>query len=125
MRALVVEDDFLLRFAMGEFLDELGFESDAARDAVEGLRRVAAAPGAYAVVLMDVHMPGMTGLDAARRIRALPDPAAARLPIVAISGDPRYCRRDAVVPFGMTDVLPKPVALGELDAMLTALLAGR
>lgn len=66
-RVLVVDDDADWRSFLSLSLEELGYETDEASCGEEALRRIEA--GDFSVVLLDVHMPGMSGQDVARKLR--------------------------------------------------------
>jgi signal transduction histidine kinase/CheY-like chemotaxis protein len=115
LRVLLVEDlDVNRRVALG-LLRSLGVAADVAENGAEAVRAVAEAR--YDVVLMDVQMPVMDGIEATRRIRA--EHAADRQPRIvaltanALAGDAARCRRA-----GMDGYLAKPV---QLDALRSAL----
>jgi len=80
-RILVVDDEADVRDAVCEALTALGYAPDAAGGAAEALERFR--PGRYDLVITDFGMPGMNGLQLARRLRAL-EPG---LPITVFSGD--------------------------------------
>ena len=71
---LIVDDDFINRQIMQKLLEKLGINSDTAENGAEGVRGVSSASardccGGYRVVLMDLNMPIMDGIQATRRIR--------------------------------------------------------
>ena len=71
-----------------ELLGELGFEIDPAENGMIALEKMRDSdPGYYDVVLMDLQMPVMDGWQASVAIRALPDKAKARVPIIALSAN--------------------------------------
>ena len=87
-RILLVEDNEINLEIEREILTHIGFSVDAAEDgsiAVEMIK--AGGPGAYDLILMDIQMPVMNGWEATEAIRALPDPALARIPILALSAN--------------------------------------
>ena len=81
-------------------------------------------PGDYDLVLMDVQMPLMDGGEATRQIRALPDPALAKIPILAMTANAFEEDRKSALECGMNGFLSKPINIEELIAALSSLLAG-
>ncbi|WP_434632911.1 PAS domain S-box protein [Chromobacterium sp. CV08] len=108
-RVLLVEDNAFNREYAHELLSEAGAEIDEAADGQQALD--AAARRDYDLVLMDMQMPVMDGLEATRRIRALP--GRQRLPIVAMTASARSEDRRQALAAGMDDYLSKPI---DLDA---------
>jgi two-component system cell cycle response regulator DivK len=80
-RVLVVDDNELTVELVTFVLSEDGFDVESARDAAEALMRIALAPPD--LILMDVQMPGMNGVDLTRQLKA--DPATQHVPIVAFT----------------------------------------
>ena len=103
-RVLVVDDDALYREVAQILLEDAGLEVDAAADGPEALRLARA--GGYALVLMDVQMPGMDGLETTRRLRQLP--ACGELPIIGMSANARTEDPQRCLDAGMNDFLAKP-----------------
>jgi PAS domain S-box-containing protein len=116
IRALVVEDNAVNRELIATLLSPFDIEIETACDGAEAVD--AATARRFDVILMDMQMPVMDGLAATRRIRALPDRAAAATPIIAMTANvlPEQVARcrDA----GMDDHLGKPI---NLPALLAAL----
>jgi CheY-like chemotaxis protein len=100
-------------------LEELGMTADIARDGIEAVERFAAAP--TDIVLMDVQMPRLDGLDATRRIRATA--AGARVPIIGVSANVFTEDRAACFAAGMNDFVGKPVLPEVLEQALARWLA--
>jgi len=108
MRLLLVEDNPLNRIVATELLKAAGLEVSVATDGVEGVRRFAESPpGEFGAILMDLHMPGLDGLDATRRIRELPH--GRDVPIIAMTAAAMPEDRARCLAAGMTDHLSKPV----------------
>lgn len=82
----------------------------------------ASAVGEYEAVLMDIQMPELNGLDAARAIRALPRPDAAAVPIIAMTANSFREDTEAAAAAGMTGFIPKPVDANYLYGVLRGAL---
>jgi signal transduction histidine kinase/CheY-like chemotaxis protein len=106
-RILVVEDNEINRTVARLLLEGWGVEVEEAEDGVAGVARVLeAAP--YDLILMDIQMPGLNGLDATAAIRALPDPVRANCPIVALTANAFRADCERYLSAGMADCLAKP-----------------
>lgn len=117
MRVLVIEDDTLSAFLMEELLATFGLEAELARSAQDGIEILRAAPEAFDLVLMDIHMPGMTGDDAARILRGASAQELRAIPIVAVTADPVWADPKRRAEAGLSDYLPKPVNVDALNAL--------
>ncbi|WP_422365214.1 response regulator [Pelagibius sp.] len=118
-KVLVVEDDELTRFLMGEMCRALGLDCEIVADGQNCLDRLQAGPVDFDLVLMDLHMPRVSGLEATKAIRNSADYFVKALPVVAVTADTHWHERSQYEPHGFDSVLPKPV---EMDA-LTAIVA--
>jgi CheY-like chemotaxis protein len=117
VRILIVDDDDDVRNIAAELVEEIGYDVEAAESGEAALRLLV--PNRFALVITDVAMPGLTGVDLARKIRSeMPD-----LPIIFASG---YAD---VQTFGeellQEDLLKKPYRIAELAARISAALAER
>ncbi|MCA9637503.1 MAG: response regulator [Myxococcales bacterium] len=121
-RILLVEDSPINQKVAIRLLDRLGYRADIACDGAEAVSVVERI--AYDVVLMDIQMPVLDGLDATREIRrralAWPQPWIVAMTAEAISGDEARCRAA-----GMDDYVTKPVQLATLAAALRRGLLAR
>ncbi len=114
LRILLAEDNAVNQKLALRLLAQLGYEAPVAGD---GLQAIAALEGGeFDVVLMDVQMPELDGLEATRRIRARwPD---RRLRIVAMTANAMAGDREACLAAGMDDYISKPIRVAELTAAL-------
>ena len=120
---LLVEDNELNREIAQEILREYGFLVDSAENGAVAVEKVStAAPGNYDLVLMDVQMPIMDGYTATRKIRALDDPARAKLPIIAMTANAFDEDRRNALESGMNGFLSKPIVIDDLVQELHKIL---
>ena len=120
---LLVEDNELNCEIEQEILREYGFLVDSAENGAVAVEKVStAAPDSYDLVLMDVQMPIMDGYTATRQIRALDDPARAKLPILAMTANAFDEDRRNALESGMNGFLSKPIVIGDLVQELHKIL---
>jgi PAS domain S-box-containing protein len=120
-RVLVVEDNRVNRIMLQRFLQKLGAEVVAAENGRSALG--ALADGRFDLVLMDVQMPVMDGIEATRRIRAGEAGVRNRdVPIAALTAHAMAGDRDRFLEAGMDDYLSKPVDLDALVQLMRRLL---
>jgi PAS domain S-box-containing protein len=113
-RILLVEDEPINQLVAREMLEDIGMVVDVANNGIEALERISR--DIYRIVLMDVQMPKMGGLEATQRIRQLP--GGERLPVVALTANAFNDDRELCYASGMSDFLPKPVVPEQLFAIL-------
>ncbi|MEM8869115.1 MAG: response regulator [Pseudomonadota bacterium] len=118
---LVVEDDPSTQFMMAEMLDSLGYSFAIARSGDECMARLAERPDWFGLILMDLHIPKCSGLHTSLRIRSAHQNPPRDTPIVALTADSAYHSDDAVAPYGINTVLPKPVGLRTLDPLIAGI----
>lgn len=125
LRVLVVDDVATNRLVARALLERAGHRAELApggREAVEAVSAAARAGEPFDLVLMDLAMPGMDGLEATRQLRALPDGEGRDVPVVALTAgvfdrDNAACRAA-----GMTGYLAKPVTREALAAELSRIV---
>jgi CheY-like chemotaxis protein len=113
LRILIVDDNRTNRIVGMKTLQALGAEADTAdggQAAIEAMQTVA-----YDLVLMDINMPGMDGMEATRRVRQLGG-ALAQTPIIALTADVMSHHTAAYRAAGMNGFVPKPFSPAELLA---------
>ena len=118
VRVLVAEDNAVNRRVVLRTLEKLGYRADAVDNGAEAVEALAARR--YDVVLMDVQMPEVDGLEATRTVR---DPASPVLdhavPVVALTAHARAEDREQCLEAGMDDYLSKPIRPDELASVLS------
>jgi len=117
-RILVVDDERALRDSLRRALALEGYDVELATDGQDALQRLAADPVAPDAIVLDVLMPGLDGLEVARRLREAGD----RTPILMLTARAEVEDRVAGLDAGADDYVVKPFALDELFARVRALL---
>jgi CheY-like chemotaxis protein len=112
---LLVDDDVRNIFALTSALEHKGAFVEVGRNGREALERLAEVPD-IDLILMDVMMPEMDGLEATRRIRQ--NPAWAKLPIITVTAKAMKDDQDQCLKAGANDYLAKPVDLDRLFSLL-------
>ena len=110
MNILIAEDNDINWEIISAILNMFGITSERAengRVCVEKMR--GAAEGSYDLIFMDIQMPEMNGLDATRNIRALPNPWASSIPIIAMTADAFSENVTECLNAGMNGHIAKPV----------------
>ncbi len=113
-RILLAEDNPVNQKLAIILLQKAGFSVDAVDDGLQAVEKVKT--GEYSAVLMDVQMPELDGLEAARRIRT--DPQVPHIPIIAMTADALEGDRAACLEAGMDDFISKPIDSKTLLAIL-------
>jgi two-component system response regulator MprA len=118
MRILVVDDDAAVRESLGRALRLEGYEVELASDGAEALERLEANGDDPDLVVLDVLMPNVDGLEVCRTLRR----AGSRLPVLMLTARDEVSDRVAGLDAGADDYVVKPFALAELLARVRALL---
>ena len=122
MHVLFVDDDTMNRRVVRDMLEIAGVKMDEAADGPSGLALIESAD--YALILMDLRMPGMDGLTAIKLIRERND-AKAALPILVVTADTSLDIRERCIANGADDLLQKPVAMNSLYEAMAMTIANR
>ena len=112
--ALVVDDHEVNRRLLGQILDSLGLRVEHAADGEAGLAM--ASDRRFDVILMDVNMPGLDGLDATRRLRV--EGPNRETPVIAVTAGVSAAEREACRAAGMDDWIEKPFEIAALQSAL-------
>ncbi|HRD45177.1 MAG TPA: PAS domain S-box protein [Caulobacter sp.] len=121
LRVLVVEDNATNRTIAVKLLAAMGAEAVTAEDGLAGVE--AARFGGYDLILMDIQMPGIDGMEAARRIRALGG-AVGATPIIALTANVLSHQRELYLAGGMDGVVGKPISPAALVSEIARLAQG-
>jgi PAS domain S-box-containing protein len=113
-RILLADDIEINREIVLSLLEDVIPDIDCATNGAEALALYAEDPKRYDLILMDLQMPEMDGYEAARRIRALPDEQALKVPIIAMTANVFRDDIEQCLEAGMTDHIGKPLDINEL-----------
>ena len=122
-RVLLAEDNMVNQFLVETILRNWGMSVDTASSGSEALRLFQLHP--YDVVLMDIQMPGMDGVQATQQLRQHPDPARAATPVVALTAHALPAEADYYRAAGLDAYLSKPFREEDLFHTISALLRKR
>ena len=122
MKLLFIEDDAMNRRVVKDMLNVAGVLMDEADGAQEGLRMVDS--GDYDLILMDLRMPGMDGMEAITSLRQRAD-IKAGLPVIVLTADAAAGLRERCMAAGADEVLFKPVSMQSLFDAIAVLMVGR
>ena len=119
---LVVEDNEVNRLVAKSFLESMGHRVSLASDGREALQAVER--NRFDAILMDISLPGMDGVEATQRIRALRDPERRSVPIIAMSAHVFSSEIDEHLQAGMNAFIGKPMSPQGLERVLVEVLTG-
>jgi CheY-like chemotaxis protein len=115
LRILLAEDHLINQRLAVALLEKEGHRVEVADNGLLALEAVQ--DGGFDLVLMDIQMPELDGLEATRRIRALPEPVG-RIPIIAMTANAMKGDDQTCLAAGMNDYLPKPIDRGQLTELV-------
>lgn len=114
-RVLVAEDMSINREIAAEILKQTGAETEFAEDGDICLQMIEEAPaGFYDLILMDIMMPNMDGIETTKRIRQLSNPEKAKIPVIAMTSNVSERDREAALAAGMDAFEEKPIFIDKL-----------
>ncbi|MBA3871440.1 MAG: response regulator, partial [Anaerolineae bacterium] len=117
-RVLIVEDNDINQKLAIQQLERLGYESVGVSDGQKAVNLLELQPNVYSLVLMDMHMPVMGGIEATKEIRRHEAAQNIHIPIVAMTASTSPDDHRNCFAAGMDDFLAKPVGLESLEAIL-------
>ncbi|MEP4197414.1 MAG: response regulator [Aliishimia sp.] len=117
-KVLVVDDDAEARIIVSDLLARLEVNHTLVSSAGECISRLVADPREFDMVLMDIHMPNLSGADACVWIKDSEVDPPKGIPIIAMTGDATFFDETALTLFGMQGVLQKPISLENLHNTL-------
>ena len=126
-KVLVVDDNATNHMVVTSLLGSLVKHIDVAEngvEAIDALEKAQQENAQYDIVLMDIHMPVMDGIEATLAIRGSNE-AYTDIPIIALTADPQYQQRRLCKNIGMDDALAKPVKLTEILGAIDRVFEGR
>lgn len=115
-RILIVEDHQIIQEFAVLLLKDFGFEADVACDGEAALEALATRQ--YGLVLMDIGMPGMDGMQVTRLIRSSLNSSTRDVPVIAMTAEAMEGTREKCIACGMNDYITKPVNTGQLKDIL-------
>ena len=111
-RIIVAEDSSVIQNLTKKILQIQNYEIVGVKNGLQVLEKLES--GNFDVILMDINMPQMNGMDCAKAIRLLPDQYKAKIPIIAITGNAANYSMDDFKNAGINDYLPKPLNFDSL-----------
>jgi signal transduction histidine kinase/CheY-like chemotaxis protein len=118
-RVLFIDDEAVLCRSVASLLERLGYRVTARTDPAEALDLFAKNPQAFDVVLTDLTMPGLTGVDVAREVQKL----APEKPILMMSGFNSTWTPEALRAVGVVELIKKPLGAAQLSETLAGVIA--
>ncbi|MFK7900309.1 MAG: response regulator [Cyclobacteriaceae bacterium] len=111
-RVLIAEDSSVIQNLTKKILEQLNYSIDTVKNGVDVLKKLESA--SYDIILMDINMPKMDGMECAKKIRSLKDKEKAAIPIVAITGNAKNYSDTEFHDVGINATLEKPLNFDEL-----------
>jgi CheY-like chemotaxis protein len=115
-KILIAEDSSVIQNLTRRILESQNYKIDSAKNGKQVLEKLEQEH--YDLILMDINMPAMDGMECARQVRSLPDTKKAGIPIIAITGNARNYSIDDFKEAGINEYLPKPLNFDQLVTMV-------
>lgn len=120
MNILVVEDNKINRMVLTKFIEKLGHKPFAVEDGREALELIKQGT-AVDLILMDVEMPGLDGVETTKRIREYEETTSKRLPIIALTAHSGEEEKQRFLSAGMDGVLGKPIDKNQISSLIESM----
>ena len=111
---LLVEDNKLNQRLMESSLKRFGFTIEVANNGLESVEMYQANPDKFDLIIMDIMMPVMDGLEATRQIRIFEEKKKFRIPIIALTANTFNADRERCLSYGMDEYIAKPLNMEKL-----------
>ncbi len=118
-KVLIAEDSSVIQNLTKKILQFQNFEISSVKNGEQVLEILK--DENFDIILLDINMPVMDGMECARQVRALPDAAKAGIPIVAITGNAKNYSMEDFQAVGINEYLPKPLNFDHLVEMVKKL----
>ncbi len=118
-KVLIAEDSSVIQNLTKKILEQQGCVISSVKNGEQVLDALAREP--YDIILLDINMPVMDGMECAKQVRALPDPVKSKIPIVAITGNAKNYTMEEFKAVGINEYLPKPLNFDQLVEMVKKL----
>ena len=114
-KIMLVEDNKLNQRLMESSLKRYGFSIDVANNGLEAVQMYQKSPESYDLIIMDIMMPVMDGLEATRHIRIFEQKKSIRVPIIALTANTFNADRERCLSYGMDEYIAKPLNMDKLS----------
>ena len=111
-KVLIAEDSSVIQNLTKKILEQQGCLISSVKNGEQVLD--ALSNENFDIILLDINMPVMDGMECAKQVRALPDPVKSKIPIVAITGNAKNYSMEEFKAVGIDEYLPKPLNFDQL-----------
>ncbi len=115
-KVLIAEDSSVIQNLTKRILQAQNYEIFSAKNGLQVLQMLE--KNSYDIILMDINMPKMNGMECAQKIRELNDPIKAKIPIMAITGNAQNYSKEDFNNSGINEYLQKPLNFDQLVEMV-------
>ena len=119
-KVLIAEDSSVIQNLTKKILSIQNYEISSVKNGQQVLDAIA--KESYDIILMDINMPVMDGIECTEKIRSLEDPVKAQIPIIAITGNARNLSLEEYREIGINELLQKPLNFDQLVTMVRNLV---